>query len=246
MIKWRIYRYILRFDFRVDFRISNWHGLIANKIVELVESEKNFKSAFIDTKSDQILFSAGIDDEIFKIRIANQSYTMEAEFKNGIDISEVSRTYGIKFLDIIQKILEDMDIFPKKFKKIGFRAWTIKKQEKSFEEILLTTSNKLDAKSVINNDKLLLTDLAFVGEYNISEEVTVRIQTGPYNKTEIARYFCNIEPEVKNGYISDIDITELKIHYEKYTFSKILFSKCKELLPIVTKLWEMKNGIIKK
>jgi hypothetical protein len=236
-MQWKAYRIIFKVNFKIDFRLLNLLGHLANDMVSISESEKEHVNRDITIgirENQNLTIRCNLQKESFIILLGFQSVEVNIEIKDGIEIENIIDLYSIKLLDILREKIVEKDIKINDFKIVGFRAFCLAKQDKKFSDVVEEYRKNL--LSIIPNIDYELFDAGVIFDFKKADEKFIQIKSGPYQEDEYKKYFES-KPNVKSGLIADIDNRDLYFSLKHYTFKNMINERTKQLKDILKKVW---------
>ncbi|PKL49292.1 MAG: hypothetical protein CVV42_07115 [Candidatus Riflebacteria bacterium HGW-Riflebacteria-2] len=238
---WKLHKFIFRLDFEPDFRLVSQFGHIAN-VMWLKLKERKAEKWKIDLVQEIVLSGVNKKETTFVVmKFGYNSALVDMECLDGITLKELHNLDLLSvFFDFWQILSDEFGIKICKYKHIGSRFWAIKGSNDSFEFIRDKFQQMMPVLEPLNSMLgLKSADLAYVFEGIDSTGSKVRIVSGPYEQSEIGKYFRFIKPDISYGQIVDLDIREsnLEIHGLKiFKQVSVIAPKAEEIL---CKMWQI-------
>lgn len=227
-VQTKIYKTILRFDYKLSYKMIDCLG----QFLELIESEvvSNFQNfnGNINVVEHSITATANKGDLFIRINMNAMAFDVIIEHCQGIELELLSRN---TIFDICSKVLSELELFgTKKYTRIGVRLWFLHYSDdlkfKIVKELLLNNiplfSNLKNGNKTYSKD-----DIALVYELSMDSLEFCRVNLGPYINTETNKYF-SVKNEINEGVIVDIDFWQNKIAIPNLNVSELVKSYTKQ------------------
>ena len=219
----KIYKAIFRIDYPISFKIIDSLGSYLDFLSQKLKSKpfSNFQSN-IDFLNHSLEAKSKLEEDgICRFVLSPKAIDVLIEFKKGLDIEKLIKNPVSEVYDeTIKRVnLEGFSTFD----RIGVRLWIVDdSEENKFNELLnylLKLNNPVN--DIFKKNDFPPYDMGIVIDSKNEQGVNIHMQYGPYQKTEELRYF-SLKPEIKEGLIMDIDISQDKISIPQFSFLNLI------------------------
>jgi hypothetical protein len=236
----KLYKLVLQLDYKINFKILNLLGDVANRFAEFIENNKLDNYNVSISNSNRLIFFGlkNSEDEIeeFKLDFTPKRIILEIYFDNGILFENISKIYSIKIINELFTILKENNIEMNKFNRFGYKVIAIKEDQKnSYENIIKAYKDKFH--NLINN-KFDLDDIGIVFDMHYDKDYKFKIQFGPFQNQEFSQHFIKKIPAIEKGYIYNLDLFNENYSLDIYDFKKIIKFRIDIISEIINEVWK--------
>jgi hypothetical protein len=237
----KCYKSIFRLDYPLSYSIVDGLGHRLQFLLDRSRDKPflNVKGGISIGNNHSLDHYGQVGNDVFKTYLNPETFNSSIEHYNGIALSDLHNHKVIKLSNelISEKPIQDSNA---RYKRIGLRTWVIIDDKDLKRESILKymcKSNKF-VTDVIKDEFNAASDIATVIESQNESGAKIRIQLGPYDKSEMRKYFFlsqKSEVEVEEGLIIDFDFWEERLDVPGFDLSTYCRHKSKLISSICEK-----------